>query len=181
MALGAAGAELASVRVLVAGGAARFEPQEGPSGVASTPGEGRRLLEQLDPVAPLAVEACVSPLEGVAGLPVVEGAATFFSPVDELDLPTVMLDVASIAAAVLRPRVEPFPCGDPGAEGAVADQATLARDALPGLVALQAPGAPLEERVGLAQLPRGDLGFHGRSRDRGADHGQGRPQRVPQA
>jgi hypothetical protein len=154
----ARGAESSAMDVLVAARAGRRLPEEGP-----------RLA-----MASRAGQAGMSPLQGMPGLPVIEGGLPLFSPVDEREVAPVMLDVAALAFAVVGPRVQAASGRDAVAQSGVAGQALVAGHSAAGLVTAQAARASLGRGVGAAELARRDLRVDDGRRRQAEDGGQQR-------
>ncbi len=96
-------AELAAMGVLVAARAARLEPEIGAVEIDSLREQRRRVGDRLFAMAGAALEGRVGALQGVAGERVVERLLAGLAPVDELEVASLMLDVAMLAIAVVRP------------------------------------------------------------------------------
>ena len=102
-------AELAAMGVLVARGAARFESEKGLIEHYPFGEERRRVGDRLLAMAGAALERRVRALQRVAGERMVEGLLAGLAPVDQLEGAALMLDVAVLALAVVRPGVQAFP------------------------------------------------------------------------
>ncbi len=102
-------------------------------------------------------------LEREPGLAVVEGVAAGLSPVHELGVGPVVLDVARLALLIAGPCVQPLALRDPLRDGGVARETLLGRDAPSGRVTLQAARHALEVPVHARQLTGGDLCGRGKN------------------
>lgn len=107
----------------------------------------------LGPVAGLTVERGVRSVEPPARERMVEGFPPLIAPPNELELPTVVIDMATAAVGVVRAGMQTLPCIDPIAQNLMTLEAQRGRDSLAGVVALEAVGAAFEGRMDLRQLP----------------------------
>jgi hypothetical protein len=134
------------------------ESQERTRGVRSARREARGVRDSLRVMALVASKPRVRAFERMPGLRVIERRPPFLSPEDELEVPSMVLDVAPPAFLVAGLRVQPLPRLDPRRQRRVARQAFVRGYTSPRLVAFQAPRAAVEGGVGAAQLSRRDLG-----------------------
>ena len=149
---------LPAVLVAMAGEARARQSQESPRGIGAARLQGRLSALEGRPVALPAALRRVGAFEGEPGLPVIKSGHSRFSPINELELPPMVLVVAGLALLMAGPGVKPLAGGDPRLERRVAVKATRRGHALARLVALQAVGAPFQPSVRLAQLARRELG-----------------------
>ncbi len=88
----------------------------------------------------------------------VEGAGALLAPPHQLEVATLVLDVAALASVVSRAGVKAEAGADARAERIVTTEAQLRVDALPRSMAVETAGRALERGVGRAQLARRKLG-----------------------
>ena len=168
-------AELSTVGILVAGGAADLETQEGATEVDLLGDEWRRIGDRLLAMAGAAGERGVRPLQGVAGGGVVESFLAGLAPIDQVEGAALMLDMAALTGGVVRTGVQALAGFDAPRQWLVAGEAAPAVDAVLGAVAMEAAVAAVEVGVGPAELTGRDLGAcRRRAGERSPDTGENR-------
>jgi hypothetical protein len=138
----------------VTGRAGGAEAQVRPFQIDAVGGQRRALLVQPWLVAVLAGDQRVAALEGMACLSVVEGLPPGLAPPHELVLLSLMVNVALLAIAIVRARVQSLAGVYAGGHRPMASQTLLRGHALLWIMAPAAVGASLEGGVGPAQPSR---------------------------
>jgi hypothetical protein len=103
---------------------------------------------------------------------VIESPFAGFTPPHQLEVPSVVLDMASLTLPVLGSCMQPGTCRDPRAEEPMAIETAVGRHALASLMASQAMTTALEIGMGMAQLARGDLSPSARAHQQTEDRRQ---------
>jgi hypothetical protein len=94
---------------------------------------------------------------------VIERRLTALAPVDQLEGPPLMFDVAALAGSIDFSGVQSLALGNPLRQGLVAGQATVRVDAPPRAVAVETAIARVERGVRPTELARRELRMIGAS------------------